>query len=95
MKEQICLKCLRVFLGNGCCGQTELFDPCKHGRLLVSGANSWRIVSSKWRDHPFFVKVSEELREHNCSSAPTAMNVAIQRLLEQNLTQNSSETLEP
>lgn len=89
MTEFICKGCRSVFHTGDkhpiCnhCGSTNLehFDPCKHGRLLVSSSNGWITVNDKWRDHPFFKKVSQELLEENCASAPTHLNVAIERLL--------------
>lgn len=66
------------------CGSNNLerFDPCKHGSLLVGSSNSWLTVQRKWADHPFFEEVSQELLEENCASAPTHLNVAIEKLLE-------------
>lgn len=97
MTEFICLTCHHVILAgnlNDCssCGSKKLepFDPCKHGKLLVSHSNTWLIVRDKWSEHPFFERVSDELRESGCVGAASIFNEAVTRLL--NLTlPNSNE----
>lgn len=87
--ELICIGCRSVshvgetYKTCSHCGSNSLerFDPCKHGRLLVGSSNSWLRVKGKWADHPFFEEVSQKLLEDNCASAPTHLNVAIERLL--------------
>ena len=85
MESKYCTVCRNVFMGakNICCDKVvEIFDPCKHGELLVGPSNSWLIVYKKWKDHPIFNHVSEECHENNCASAPTIMNKFIQTLLD-------------
>jgi hypothetical protein len=84
MIEKICLKCRNVASGaenRTCCGKSVAFDPCEHGKLLISGANSWNMVISRWGDHPTFEAVSEDMLRGNSASAPGHLNEFIRRLL--------------
>jgi hypothetical protein len=85
MEEYICLKCGTVYQGGKgmCCGvSSELFSLEKHGAMLVSGSNSWISVWEKWKDHPFFNEISDELCNDGCYGAATHINVFIEKLLD-------------
>lgn len=88
MREYICLNCFRVFQTAPpyakCCGVVEEFSMEKHGRSLVGMSNSWIIVWEKWKDHPSFIVVSDELSNKGCFGAATQVNVFIERLLKNN-----------
>ena len=86
MPEFFCSHCRTVTLSgsDSChhCGRQMVgFNPSKHGRFLVSSANTWNQVYSKWHDHPIFEEVSERLHESGCYGAGSHMNAFIEELL--------------
>lgn len=83
MTDYICLKCNIVsnHPSGKCCGQeVELFDPAKHGKLLVGPSNCWISVSKRWEDVPLLKEAQEELIRDGCYSAPIIFNEFIQKL---------------
>lgn len=87
MLEHICLKCTVVSIGAQpkCCGETALFDPAIHGRLLVSGNNGWVRIKEAWdsdfRENELTQKVSEKLADDGCFSAVIHMIYGIRELV--------------
>jgi hypothetical protein len=86
MGEYFCQKCCTVTLSGSiichrCEGRMENFRPAKHGRLLVSPANSWSQIQGKWNEHPIFEEVSERLYEQRCCGAAAHINEFIRELL--------------
>lgn len=96
MEEWICLKCYRVFLAGSsyakCCGEIELFLPEKHVGFIIGSSNSWYSLHEKWKNHPLYKEVSDELSNEGCYSAWIHMSSFIERLLEKN--DNWKDTIE-
>lgn len=87
MNELFCSNCRTVSLqgSDECheCGKImEHFDPCKHGRRLVSPANTWSQIQGKWDDHPIFEEVSQRLYELGVCGAAAHVNEFIRTLLD-------------
>lgn len=84
--EWICMECHTVFGSKSgeCCGkQAEKFSIEKHGESLIGSSNSWTSVYEKWRNHPLFLDAVREAQENGSYGASTAMNVFIEKLVEQ------------
>lgn len=66
-----------------CCNkQVEIFDPCKHGEMLVGASNSWLRIYEKWGEHPAYIQAAEECYEDGYFGAAGIMNIFIQKLLD-------------
>jgi hypothetical protein len=83
--EFFCQKCLIVShqVANNCCEcgkNMEEFDPCKHGRSLISSANAWAQINGKWNDHPIFREASNILNADGCNGAAAHVNAFIRAL---------------
>lgn len=79
----ICLKChnISTHLSGKCCGvKVELFDPQKHGELLIGKSNAWIPVWERWENDPLLQETSSELSNDGCYSASTVVNEFIQKL---------------
>lgn len=85
MAEFFCANCRTVGLQSSsacyeCNTEMEVFNPAKHGRALVSPANSWAQVNGKWDDYPIFREVSEKLNADGCNGAAAHINAFIRAL---------------
>jgi len=87
MAEVFCSNCRTVGHqgGDACCqcGQKVVkFNPCKHGRDLISPANGWHQIHGKWDDHPIFEETSQRLYDDGCCGAASHINAFIQALID-------------
>lgn len=87
MNEYICLSCKKVFYQQEpkCCGPIELFEPAKHGNLLVGNSNSWIDIVKTWNGHHSLEKVSQKLINDGCYGFSTHINVWLEELLKKEL----------